>query len=77
MLGEGGHGRTGKPENTRDGSLADHPSSLFTGDFGMLAVVFIGVLNRGHAVDSGCAAELNALVGHTWSNRRVLLEDAF
>lgn len=61
---------------SRDSSLADHPSSLFPGNLSMLAVVFIGILNWGHAVDSGSATELNALVCGTWSNRRVLLENA-
>jgi hypothetical protein len=64
------------PESTRDSSLADSPSSLFSGHLGMLAIVFIGILNWGHAVDSGRALELDALVCDTWSHRRVLLEDA-
>lgn len=42
----------------------------------MLAIIFIGVLNWGHAVDRGRALELDALVYDTWSHRRILLEDA-
>jgi hypothetical protein len=63
-------------ERTRDSSLADNPSSLFSGNLGVLSVIFIGILNWGHTVNSRRALELNALVCGAWSDRRVLLEDA-
>jgi len=61
-------------QTSRSGS----PSSLVARHLDMASIVFIFVLNRGHAVHSRCALEVNCLAA--WSRRggrgRTLLENA-
>lgn len=58
------------------GSLAHSPSSLLARDLGVLAVVLIRILDRGHTVDSRGPLELDAFLGGACLCRRVLLENA-
>lgn len=65
-------------ESLVETSRAGSPSSLVARHLDMATVVFVFVLNRGHAVHSRCALEVNCLAaGSRRSGRgRTLLENA-
>jgi hypothetical protein len=54
-------------QKSKPGSLPNRPSPLFSGHLHVLSVIFVGVLNRRHAMNSGCHLKLNALVDGTGS----------